>query len=129
MNKVEEFYRKAMADESAAKEFSGLIAGNANLKELSDETLGKLGVLAGSLGMDITPEEFRAYLNPAEGELSDDELEMAAGGKGAPSYPDMEPDKVTTVCPNCGTTIERYKVQTTLFCCTCLKVFEVEEEE
>lgn len=79
MNKVAEFYAKAMADEAAAKEFTEAVGGKA-MSELGDAELEKLGKLAEKLGFAISVEEAKSYLSSTEGELSDDELDAVAGG-------------------------------------------------
>lgn len=97
MNKVAEFYAKAMADEATAAEFAEAMGGKA-MNELGDAEFEKLGKLAEKLGFTISVEEAKEYLSPKEGELADDELDAVAGG-GARGSKTME-------CVHCGTRVE-----------------------
>ncbi len=81
MSKVSEFYAKAMADESAKAEISSILGGT-EINAATDEQLVKIGEVAKKLGFDITVDEAKAYLNPEEAELDEDDLDAVAGGKG-----------------------------------------------
>lgn len=84
MNKVAEFYAKAMGDEAAKAEFLETVGDKAP-DRLTDAELEKLGAIAKKLGFDITVEEIRNYLAPL-GELSDDALGDVAGGSSDPMW-------------------------------------------
>ena len=81
MSKVTDFYAKAMADESAKAEISSILGGT-EINAATDEQLVKIGEVAKKLGFDITVDEAKAYLNPEEAELDEDDLDAVAGGKG-----------------------------------------------
>lgn len=81
MNKVVEFYQKALQDEMAKAELSAILDGK-DIEAATEEDLVKIGEVAKKLGYEITVEEAKAYLNPAEHELSDEDLDTVAGGKG-----------------------------------------------
>lgn len=83
MSKFTDFYKKAVANDEAKKELTAIL-GDREFKEATDEQLEKLSGLAKKLGFDITVEEARAYLNNANTELDDDELDAVAGGKQLP---------------------------------------------
>lgn len=80
MSKVTEFYKKALADESAKGELIAIL-GDKKFKEASDEQLKEIGKLAKKLGFDITVEEAKAYLNGDNAELDEADLDAVAGGK------------------------------------------------
>lgn len=81
MSKISDFYAKAMADESAKAKLEAILGGK-EFSEASEEELTKIGELAKELGYEITLEEVKEFLNPAEAELEDDDLDTVAGGKG-----------------------------------------------
>ncbi len=81
MNKVAEFYQKAMSDESSKEKIGKILCGK-TISDATDEELVEIGKIAEELGFDITLEEAKAYLFPDEEMLSDDELDAFAGGKG-----------------------------------------------
>lgn len=83
MSKVAEFYQKAMADPAAKAELAAILNGK-DIAAATEEDLAKIGEVAKKLGYEITVEEAKEYLNPAEAELSDDDLDAVAGGKGDP---------------------------------------------
>ena len=79
MDKFEEFYNKAMADEQAKSELKAVFDGK-KIGELSDEELLKVVIIAEKLGFAITLEEAKAYFAREDEELSDDDLDKVAGG-------------------------------------------------
>lgn len=81
MNKVAEFYQKAISDESSKEAIREILCGK-TISDATDEELVEIGKIAERLGFDITLEEAKAYLFPDEEILSDDELDAVAGGKG-----------------------------------------------
>lgn len=85
MNKVTEFYAKALADESSKAELASIL-GESRIQDASDEQLKKIGQLAEKLGYEITVQEAKDYLNGSETELGEEDLEAVAGGKGGNTY-------------------------------------------
>ena len=81
MNKFAEFYEKVLADEAAKNKLIAIL-GDKPIDQASDETLKKVGALAKEMGYDFAIEDAKGYLHPAEGEVSDDDLDEVAGGKG-----------------------------------------------
>ena len=81
MNKIAEFYNKVMSGEALKEKFTAIV-GNVAPDKLSDEALGKLAELAKEAGFEITVAEAKEYFKPVEGEISDDDLDKVAGGKG-----------------------------------------------
>ena len=79
MDKFEEFYNKAMADEQAKSELKAVFGGK-KTGELSDDELSKVVTIAEKLGFAITLEEVKEYLSGEDEELSDDDLDKVSGG-------------------------------------------------
>ena len=79
MKTIEELYNEVMASEEMKKEFLAL---------KPEEVEG----FAEKYGCKATFDEIKAFLtekSTASGELSDDELEQVAGGKGSGGYPSL----------------------------------------
>lgn len=91
MNKIAEFYTKAMADESAKAELEAVIGGK-NISELSDEELLKIGKIAEKLGFAITLDEAKSYFAGEGEEISDDELDKVSGGSRYYTYDPYDPE-------------------------------------
>lgn len=85
MDKFKEFYMQAMADDSVRAEVKKIL-GKTPVEDATDEQLLQLGTLAKALGINISLDEAKAYLaktsDDEEGELSEEELQAVAGGKG-----------------------------------------------
>lgn len=85
MDKFKQFYTQAMTDEAVGTEVKKIL-GKTSIDEATDDQLTKLGELAKTLGLDISLTEAKAYLakshDDEEGEISPDELQAVAGGKG-----------------------------------------------
>ena len=85
MDKFKEYYVQAMTDDSVRAEVKKIL-GRTSVDEATDEQLIQLGELAKTLGLDIALDEAKAYLSKShddeEGEISADELQAIAGGKG-----------------------------------------------
>ena len=95
MDKFKQFYAQAMADDAVKAEVQKIL-GETSIDKATDEQLIKLGKLAKTLGIDISLEEAKAYLSKShdgEGEISANELQAVAGGKGGDS-PSTPPDGV-----------------------------------
>ena len=95
MDKFKQFYVQAMADDSVRAEVKKIL-GRTPVDEATDDQLIKLGELAKTLGLDISVKEAKAYLGNAddddeEGEISADELQAVAGGKGESCDPNSAP--------------------------------------
>lgn len=80
MSKINEFYSKVLSEPDAKKQLEEILHGT-SLSEADDHMLEKIGLLAQRLGYEISVEEAKAYLNPSEAELDDDDLDAVAGGK------------------------------------------------
>lgn len=85
MSKVTDFYAKVMADEALKAEL-GEVLGGKDIAAATDDELLKIGDIAKKAGFDITVDEAKAYLNPEETALDDDDLDAVAGGKGDTTY-------------------------------------------
>lgn len=81
MSKMTDFYSKVMSDESLSRELSEILGGR-DIASATDEQLERIGVIAEKTGFDITVEEAKAFLDPEEAPLDDDDLDAVAGGKG-----------------------------------------------
>lgn len=85
MDKFKDFYTRAMSDDAVRAEVKKIL-GKTPVEDATDEQLLQLGTLAKTLGINISLDEAKEYLGNAdadeEGELSDEELEAVAGGKG-----------------------------------------------
>ncbi|MGN0629878.1 MAG: hypothetical protein ACI4JN_00985 [Ruminococcus sp.] len=79
MNKFSEFYIKVMENDSIKKEFTKIL-GDKNIEKASENQLLKIGELAENIGITITLDEAKAYLNGMETELDEDDLDAVAGG-------------------------------------------------
>ena len=94
MDKFKLFYVQAMADDSVRAEVKKIL-GKTPVDEATDDQLIKLGELAKTLGLDIALDEAKAYLSKShddeEGEISADELQAVAGGKGGDCDPNRAP--------------------------------------
>ena len=84
MNKIVEFYTKALENEETKKELI-MILGEKKFEEADDTQLEKIGEVAKKLGYEITIEEAKAYLNKEDAELDAEDLDAVAGGKGETS--------------------------------------------
>ena len=80
MNKVAEFYAEALENNDAKAKLVEIL-GATRIDEADDAQLEKVGAVAKELGYDFTIEDAKNYLNPADGEISDDDLDEVAGGK------------------------------------------------
>lgn len=85
MNKISEFYTKALRDESAKEEIIKILGGK-SFEEADQVQLLKIGEIAKQFGYDITLEEVREYLEADEKELEEEELDAVAGGKLSGTY-------------------------------------------
>ena len=81
MSKITEFYAKAAADEGARVKLQDILGGK-DIHSASDDELVKIGELAKEMGYDISIDEAKAFLDPIDSELDDDDLDAVAGGKG-----------------------------------------------
>lgn len=79
MNKISEFYQKAITDEAVKSELNAILSGS-SITEATDEQLSHIGEIAQRLGFHITVEEARDYISGDETELDDTELDAVAGG-------------------------------------------------
>lgn len=112
MNKITEFYAKAIADESTKTRLGEILDGKA-INNADDLQLEKIGVLAKELGFEITVEEAKAYLNGDNSELDDNELEAVAGGTCGPKetpFPKMICDMPGNVCIGGGSINPKIKL-------------------
>ena len=81
---MKELYGKVAADSGLQVEFAAIMQNaEKNGKEATEE---KLIAFAKKAGFAVSVDEFKAYMNnggekPENGELSDDDLDMVAGGK------------------------------------------------
>ena len=89
MSKFKGFYDKINSDAEIGAEFKKVleeqkITPGTPFEKFSEENLNALIPLAKKAGFDFTLDEVKAFLksNAEGGELSDDELEAVAGGKG-----------------------------------------------
>jgi len=89
MSKFKEFYDKINSDAEIGAEFKKVleeqkIAPGTPFEKFNEENLNALIPFAKKAGFDFTLDEVKAFLksNTEGGELSDDELEAVAGGKG-----------------------------------------------
>jgi predicted ribosomally synthesized peptide with nif11-like leader len=88
MSKYIDFYNKISADANFTAEYKKIMDGKGipagtPFSALPIDTLKALIPLAASAGFDFTLEELQARFSKKSGdELSDDELEAVAGGKG-----------------------------------------------
>ncbi len=83
MEKMKELYEKVSRDENLQAKFYGII----ELTQTSgpEETLKKLLAFAKESGYDVEPAEMQEFfmsMAETDKELSEEELEMVAGGKG-----------------------------------------------
>lgn len=85
MSKVTDFYAKVMADEGLKAELEAVLGGK-DIAAATDDELLKIGDIAKKAGFDISVDEAKAYLNPEETALDDDDLDAVAGGKGDNNY-------------------------------------------
>ena len=93
MDKFKQFYAQAMTDDAVRAEVKTIL-GRTPVDEATDDQLIKLGELAKTLGLDISVKEAKAYLgntDDEEGEISADELQAVAGGKGESCDPNSAP--------------------------------------
>ncbi|MDR3280632.1 MAG: hypothetical protein LBT23_08965 [Synergistaceae bacterium] len=102
MSKFTDFYKKVTTDKALATEFTAIMKAH-NVKEgatftdLDDATLMALEPLSKKAGFAFTLAEAKEYLSKKSGdEMSEDELEAVAGGKGT---------QTQTSCGVAGTTI------------------------
>ena len=97
MSKFAEFYAKLQSDEATKKAFAAAakekgIANGTAFSDLNDAQITALIPVAKGAGFDFTVKELKEYFKKGEdGALSEDELEMVAGGKG---------NTVTATCNN-----------------------------
>jgi len=88
MSKFLEFYNSINTDPAVGAEFKKIaekynIPPGASLIDFSDEVLAALIPAAEKAGFEFTLEEVKEYFKRSDGgELSEDELEAIAGGKG-----------------------------------------------
>lgn len=80
MSKFNDFYKKAIEDESIRNE-AAKILGSDTFENASDEKLQKIGELAKKAGFEFTLDEVKAYF--CGGEIGDDDLDAVAGGTAA----------------------------------------------
>ncbi len=94
MDKFQEFYTRAMSDDAVRAEVKKII-GKTPVEDATDEQILQLGELAKTLGINISLDEAKAYFAAQdadeEGEISADELEAVAGGKGGDCDPNRAP--------------------------------------
>lgn len=106
MSKFVEFYQKIQSDEATKTAFikvaeeNGIKAGT-SFADLTDAQINALIPVAKGAGFDFTLNELKDYFNEKkDGSLSDDELEMVAGGTGKPGGdPYMNPCPAGVVLP------------------------------
>ena len=94
MDKFKQFYAQSVADDTIGAEVKKIL-GKTPVEDATDDQLIKLGELAKTLGLDIALDEAKAYLAKShddEGEISADELQAVAGGKGEVSSTPPEED-------------------------------------
>ena len=86
MSKFMDFYSKVTADEESFKEFKEIVlkynAPGTALENVTEETLEALEPLAKKMGFEISAAEAKEYLG-GEAEMSEDDLDNVAGGKGS----------------------------------------------
>jgi hypothetical protein len=88
MSKFTDFYKKLNSDESVKAAFAKAagasgVANGTKFVDLTDAQFNALIPVAKDAGVDFTLNELKDYFKKSEdGSLSDDELEMVAGGKG-----------------------------------------------
>ncbi len=82
MEKMKELYEKVAGDAALLAKFNEIMKDSAGANEPAKE---KLTAFAKEAGYDISPEEALEYIGALSrqknGSLSDDELDMVAGGK------------------------------------------------
>ena len=86
MDNVKLFYSKVLDDVNLSTQFNQIINEVETKGEITDEDIQKVSALAKTVDVELTAEEIENYLESltAESEkLTDDELEMVAGGKSA----------------------------------------------
>lgn len=84
MSQMKELYVKVAADVTLQEKFTEIIK---NAEAIGKEETGaKLVAFAKEAGYDVTPEEVKTFFadQSKDGELSDADLEMVAGGKQSP---------------------------------------------
>lgn len=83
MSQMQELFEKVSKDAALQEKFSAITKDAEKAGE--DATKEKLVAFSKDAGYDVTPEEMRAFFKElsekAEGELSEAELDMVAGGK------------------------------------------------
>lgn len=93
MDNLKIFYAKVMEDETLAAKFEKILADVED--EITDEQCQKVVELAKEVGVEISVEDIKNYIDLHEKDsetLTDAELEMVAGGKSAKDVrDDMEP--------------------------------------
>lgn len=79
MNKITEFYSKAILDDTMKKKLNDILKG-VDINSANDSQLKKIGEIANEMGYDISLEEAKAFINAEELSLSDEDLDAVAGG-------------------------------------------------
>lgn len=95
MEKFTAFYQRVTSDEKLAARVAEILGDDEQIDNVTDEQLQQLSALAKEIGLDISVEEAREYLNREDDRnetLTNDQLEMVAGGKGGSS--DAEKEKI-----------------------------------
>lgn len=85
MEKFTAFYQRVTTDEKLAARVAEILGDDEQIDKVTDEQLQQLSALAKEIGLDISVEEAREYLNREDDRsetLTNDQLEMVAGGKG-----------------------------------------------
>ncbi|MDR1472877.1 MAG: hypothetical protein LBS75_10190 [Synergistaceae bacterium] len=107
MSKFSDFYKKITTDKALGEEFNSIIKAHnfkpgATFADLDDATIKDLEPLGKKAGIVFTFEEVKAFLaRKPGGELSEDELEAVAGGKGSGGNTTK-----TTTCGQVGTNLD-----------------------
>ncbi len=81
MSAMSNFYEKVLADEAVKKQITDIL-GETPIENAGDAELEKIGEIAKGMGFSISVEEAREYFRTNEEELSDESLEVVAGGGG-----------------------------------------------
>ena len=92
MDKFTAFYNKVMIDEKLAAKVAKIFGDDDKTEDMTDEQLQQLSALAKEEGFDISVEEAKEYFNREDEDakkLTNEELDMVAGGKGSISGEDV----------------------------------------
>lgn len=82
MDKFTAFYQRITTDEALAARVTEILGDDEQIDNVTDEQLQQLSALAKEIGLDISVEEAKEYLNREDDEkLTNAELDMVAGGK------------------------------------------------